>query len=169
MCDLFSILTFLLGSFLGWWFGKASERRIIEEQKKSTEKIIKIINELKYRSIQLDDDLRLGRKENYIEKDYPDIGKERRKKKIVLSVLVQKKIEKEAKSVQQAVEKALRRLAEGIYFPLVKKLSQGKFYVCRVGKYRLVFEEKEDRILVVDFVKRTHLPKTLKEIDISNA
>jgi mRNA-degrading endonuclease RelE of RelBE toxin-antitoxin system len=158
MCYLFSLLTLFLGIYFGWFFGKRSEERIINV----------ILNRLNRKSNQLRSDIESEKKENYIKKDYPEITEEKRRKQIFLTVSVTKKIKKEGKNTQIAVERALRRLAEGIHFPSIKKLLKSRFYVYRIGKYRLIFEDKEDKILVVDFIKRSHLPKALKEISILN-
>lgn len=149
---------------LGLFFGRESEKRIIGGQKK----IMTMVQRWGGNSDQLSDEIQSGRKENYVKKVYPDIKEEKRKKEIFLNISVEKKIKIESKDTQRAVKNVLRRLTEGIYSSSIKKLSKGKFYVCRIGSYRLIFEEKEGKILVVDFVKRSFLPKALKEISISN-
>jgi mRNA-degrading endonuclease RelE of RelBE toxin-antitoxin system len=184
---IISIITFLLGLFLG----NQREKRRIKEQEETIRRLeeinIKLTMLLKWHdgSTQMSDDIQSeekkkftkkvypeakeGKREEYAKRSYSESKEEKKRRKVFLNALVEKRIKRESKDIQRAVGYALRRLAEGLFSHSIKKLSEGKFYVYRVGRYRLIFEEKEDKILVVDFVKRASLPKALKEINIENA
>ena len=118
--------------------------------RKSTERIITEIQKWHNSSRQLRDDIQSGRRNNYVEKTYPDISAEKQKKTIILSAAVTNKLKKVPKEVQKEIEKALRLWIETDRVSTlhkVKRVFESKFYMYKIGKFCLIFEETADKIL----------------------